>query len=265
MPHTHDIALTGDLVRKTYVGWDRDEPHREWAALVHLSHHAPGLSPAPVERTTADGRPVVVMTRVPGEPLAGTVAGATLDALITALRRLFSVPVPADLPLRANGPADLRRGTREWLSDPCDYGLCHEPDLVAGAVARALSWLGRPAAHDEIVDAVVALGDGNLDNVMWDGRECRLIDWEEYGASDLTYELADLVEHASSRLERRLDVEAVIASMRLSADQHERLLEHRQVLACLWLAMLLPGSPGFARNPAGSVEDQARHVVGLLG
>ena len=71
-------------------------------------------------------------------------------------------------------------------------------------------------------------------------------------------------EHASSRLERRLDIDAVITAMTLTPAQQARFAEHRRVMACLWLAMLLPGNPGFARNPAGSVEDQARHVLGLL-
>lgn len=29
---------------------------------------------------------------------------------------------------------------------------------------------------------------------LWDGEVCRLIDWEEYGASDLTYEIADVLD-----------------------------------------------------------------------
>ena len=71
MPHTHDVTVSGNLVRKAYVSWDRGEPDREWDGLVHLARHAPGLAPRPVERTWKDGRPVVVMSRVPGVPLSG--------------------------------------------------------------------------------------------------------------------------------------------------------------------------------------------------
>jgi len=46
--------------------------------------------------------------------------------------------------------------------------------------------------------------------------------------------------------------------------QRERVEQYRRLFACFWLMMLLPGSRGFARNPPGSTEDQARHVLALL-
>ncbi len=265
MTHTHEVVIAGDRVHKTYVGWDRDEPQREWAGLEHLAEHAPGLAPEPIERSFEGARPVVVMSRIAGEPLTGEVSGPVFDELVVALGRLFAVPVPADVPIRAGGPAELRRNADEWSADSYDLSPCTDPDLVAAALAAARGWLERPTFHDDIVDPVVALGDGNLDNIMWDGQVCRLIDWEEYGASDLTYELADLVEHASSRLERRLDVDRLLAAMDLTTAQQTRLREHRRILACFWLAILLPGNGGFTRNRAGSVEDQARHVLEMLG
>jgi hypothetical protein len=91
---------------------------------------------------------------------------------------------------------------------------------------------------------------------------CRLIDWEEYGASDLAYEVADVVEHASSRLTRCLDVGDLLADLGLDEPQRERVEQYRRLLACFM--MLLPGNGGFARNPAGSTEDQARHLLALL-
>jgi hypothetical protein len=38
----------------------------------------------------------------------------------------------------------------------------------------------------------------------------------------------------------------------------------RKMFAIFWLIMLLPTYGGFRRNPAGSTEDQARHVADLL-
>ena len=108
------------------------------------------------------------------------------------------------------------------------------------------------------------IGDGNLDNVLWDGVQCRLIDFEEHGASGLAYELADVVEHASSRLDRRLDIESFLDEMGLGPAQRRRVEEYRRLFACLWLAILLPGRGGLDRNPPGSVEDQAGHVLALL-
>ncbi len=99
---------------------------------------------------------------------------------------------------------------------------------------------------------------------MWDGHTCRLIDFEEFGTSDIAYELADIIEHASSRLRRLLDTHLFLDGLDLSVEQETRLTAFRQLLATFWLVMLLPGNGGFGRNPAGSTEDQAHHVIGLL-
>jgi hypothetical protein len=72
------------------------------------------------------------------------------------------------------------------------------------------------------------------------------------------------VEHASSRLGRFLDTRHLLSGFALTPSQQERLLAHRRLLACFWLAMLLPASRGFAKNPPGSTEDQARYVLSLL-
>lgn len=149
------------------------------------------------------------------------------------------------------------------LAEDHDLTACADADLVRAAKDCAVEWLAAVTLPG-LIDRVIALGDGNLDNVLWDGEVCRLIDWEEYGASDLTYEIADLVEHASSRLSRSLDVDAIIGSLCLDDAQRARLEAHRTLLACFWLMMLLPGSGGFGRNPVGSTEDQARHLLELL-
>lgn len=263
MAHTHDITVTGDVVRKCYVSWDGGEPEREWAALQLLAREAPGLAPAPVDREARDGRPVVVMSLVPGAPMTADVTPAQQGALVTALRRLFAVPVPPGLEERANGPATMRAKVHTWLAEDYDLTRCQDPDLVRDAKDRAVEWLAALRLPG-VVERVISLGDGNLANVMWDGEVCRLVDWEEYGASDLTYEIADLVEHASSRLTRSLDVHALLDDLGLDESQHVRLEQHRALLACFWLMMLLPGNRGFARNPVGSNEDQARHVLALL-
>ncbi len=133
------------------------------------------------------------------------------------------------------------------------------------SIEAAMRWLkANPPDDHWIVDPVLALGDGNLDNVMWDGSTARLVDWEEFGVSDLAYEVAGVVEHASSRLDRRLDISSLLTALRLSTDQQERLSRHRRMFACFWLAMLLPGNGSWGRNPPGATEDQARHVLRLL-
>ncbi|PUA80913.1 aminoglycoside phosphotransferase family protein [Nocardioides currus] len=263
MVHTHDVTIEGDIVSKRYVSWGKGEAEREWAGLELLARHAPGLAPTPIERRTQDGRPVVVMSRVPGTPLGADLDTAQQDAMVTALRRLFAVPVPDDLPDRADPPWSMRTDLAGLLAADHDLTACLDPALVERARASAVAWLAG-ASFDPPTHRVVAIGDGNLDNVLWDGQVCRLIDWEEYGASELTYELADVVEHASSRLTRALDVPALVAAFDLDDAQQARLLDHRRLLACFWLMKLLPGHGGFSRNPPGSTEDQARHLLELL-
>lgn len=263
MAHTHDVTVGGDVVRKRYVSWDDGEPEREWSALQHLALEAPDLAPSPLDRAVEDGRPVVVMSLVAGEPLGGRLSVAQEQGLAEAMRRLFAVPVPGELAERANAPAVLRDKVHEWLVEDYDLTACQDAGLVLIAKDRAVDWLATVNLPD-IVDPMIAIGDGNLDNVLWDGEVCRLIDWEEYGASDLAHEIADVVEHASSRLTRSLDVEALIAEFGLDGSQRARLEQHRALLACFWLMKMLPGNGGFVRNPAGSTEDQARHVLALL-
>ncbi len=264
--HTHRITLDGDVVRKVYVSWDRDEPDREWAGLTALARHVPGLGPTPISRGREAGAPVIVMSRLPGVPLGSSrLTNAQVEALAAALRRLFSARVNSAIPERAFGPSVLRSAVRDWGREDYDLAGCVDPTVVGEALSLARDWLAADDRDtDRISDPVLAVGDGNLANVMWDGRVCRLIDFEEFGQSDIAYEVADVVEHASSRLDRLLDVDALLLRMGLDDAQQARLVAFRRLLACFWLVMLLPGNAGFTRNPPGSTEDQARHLTALL-
>lgn len=265
MRHTHDIVLSADEVTKVYVTWEQDEPRREWSALQHLAAYAPDLAPRPLSTGTVQGRPFVVMTRLPGCPMTDALADAQQAAYAAALRRLFAVPVPEGLPVRANDPLAFQPRVQSRLQQTSDLGLCADPAVVGSAIIAARTWLqSNPPREDWIVDPVFALGDGNLDNAMWDGRTVRLVDWEEFGVSDLAYELAGVVEHASACLERRLHTSSFLASFGLDPEQHQRVARHRRMFASFWLAMLLPGNDSWQRNPAGSTEQQARRVLELL-
>jgi hypothetical protein len=264
--HTHHVDIREEEVRKRFVSWSEGEADREWAGLTLLDRHVPGLAPKPIRRDTERGAPVVVMSRVPGEPLGDSlVTTEQLHALTASIRRLFSVPVSDEIPERTWPPSEMRQGVSEWVSADRDLRECVDPSLVANAVGAARKWLATNDGPDDlVVDHVVALGDGNLANVMWDGTVCRLIDFEEFGRSDLAYEVADIVEHGSSRLRRLLNVDIFIEGLELSYGQHIRLTYFRRLFAAFWLVMLLPGNRGFERNPAGSTEDQARHLLALL-
>lgn len=257
----HELAIDGDVVRKRYLRTDRGQPDREWSTLVWLHEHAPGLAPQPICQEPEV--PALAMSRVAGEPLDAVLSRAQTTAVGHAYRELFAVPLPPAMPLRFAHPAEFVANVVGWLAqvqqDPHD-------GVVGSALTAAATWHDRvPAGLYEICDPVVVQGDGNVANMLWDGQRVRLIDFEYSGVGDLAFEVADLVEHASSRLRRLLDPETVISGFELTPQQRERVDAYRIVLATFWLLMLLPGNPAHSRNPLGSVGGQSGHVLELLG
>ncbi|WP_341928124.1 aminoglycoside phosphotransferase family protein [Nocardioides psychrotolerans] len=264
---THDLDLATDRVTKTFRLRHGDEADREWDGLALLERHAPGLAPAPLEQRERDGRPEVVMSRVPGQPLgAAPVSDAQLDALAVALRRLHGA-VPADeltgLPLRRADQAGFVAEMRVWALE----GHPTVPAVVEQALAAALAWLGGPEADALArgpVDRVFTHGDGNIANLLWDGDTCRVVDFEDAGVSDPAYEVADLLEHVSVGLRGIVRPEDLLERLGLSDAQHRRVLSARRLFATFWLLMLLPGNRADARNPPGTLERQAMRVLDLL-
>jgi aminoglycoside phosphotransferase (APT) family kinase protein len=258
----HDVTIDGEVVRKRYRRTDRDEPAREWAALVLLDEHAPGLGPRPLARETDP--PVVVMSRVAGDPLDTVLTPGLVTAMVESYRALFAVPVPPDTPRRHAHPEAFLRNNVEWIEE--ELKRTDLPEVVRRALGAARKWHAEPPLGiDEIRDPVIAQGDGKVDNMLWDGSRVRLIDFEGFGVGDLAFEVADLVEHISSRLGGVRDPEAVIAGFELSPAQLERVAAYRIVLATFWLLMLLPGNTGHDLNPEGSAALQAVHLLDLLG
>ena len=257
----HDLTIEGDVVRKRYRRTDRGEPTREWAALVLLDRHAPGLAPRPL--AFESDPPTVVMSRVMGDPLATVLAPGLLPAMHEAYRSLFAVPPQPGTPLRYWNPAAFLRNNVEWIEKERRHTGLHDP--VDRALAATREWhAAPPRGIGEIIDPVIAQGDGNVDNMLWDGSRVRLIDFEGFGVGDLAFEVADLAEHISSRLRGLSDPEAVIAGFDLSPGCRRRMLAYRVVLATFWLLMLLPGNAGHHRNAEGSDRLQALHLLGLL-
>lgn len=267
---THDLAFTGTEVHKRYVRWDRGEADREWACLTLLAEHAPGLAPRPLRRQTHDGGgPVIVMERLPGEPLGGApLTAAQTDSLGRVLRRVYGVPLEAvraaGVGERHSGPRTAARTVAEWLSVDHDLGACRDPRLVARAVGTARAWLATPGVLPEPRLVALGIADLNPANVLWDGETCRLVDFEDGGLSDPAFELADHVEHLAGRLTGVLDREALIHAVGLTGAGRERLDAYRPLWAAFWLAMLLPGNAGFERNPSGTTEAQAKHLLTLV-
>ncbi len=266
---THDLTFTATEVRKRYVSWDRGEADREWSCLSLLAEHAPGVAPRPLRRETEDGGPVVVMERLPGEPLGGAPLTPTQTASLgRALRQLYDVPLEsvqsATISERLYGPTTHPQTVTEWLSDSYDLAQCRDPGLVASAVDAALTWLATSGSLPEPQLVALGISDLNPANILWDGETCRLVDFEDGGLTDPAYELADHVEHLAGRLAGVFAPSALVDAVTLTEPERERMHAYRPLWAAFWLAMLLPGNGGFRRNPSGTTEAQARHLLTLL-
>ena len=265
---THDLTFGVTEVRKAFVADHEAQAEREWACLTLLAEHAPGLAPRPLRRED-DERPVIVMSRLPGQPLAPRPLGpGGTAALGAALRRLYDVPVAA---VREAGIGPRRYGADalaavlvEWLGDVYDLGECLDPALVSDALAHARAYVAAPPLPEPRTTAL-GIADLNPANVLVHDETVRLVDFEDGGLSDPAYELADHVEHLGSRLPGVYDVHALPAAVGLDAEDRARMAAYRPLWAAFWLAMLLPGKGGWRRNPRGTTEAQAAHFMALAG
>lgn len=60
-------------------------------------------------------------------------------------------------------------------------------------------------------------------------------------------------------------MDALVDAVGLARDERIRMAAYRPLWAVFWLIMLLPHNGGFRRNPPGTTELQARHVLEMLG
>lgn len=266
---THDLSFTGTEVRKRFLTWTNGEADREWACLQVIWEHAPGIAPRPLRRETVDGHPVVIMERLPGGPLGQRpLAGGQTTSLGRTLRRLYSIPVDlivaAGISERRYGPSTLPQALPGWLRGVDDLSGCRDPVQVREGIDAALEWLDMPDALPAARLIRLGIADLNPANIIWDGNTCRLVDFEDGGITDPAYDLADHVEHIAARFARVFDPEALSAAVAFSDDDRDRMRRYRPLWAAFWLVMLLPGNGGFRRNPPGSAEAQARHLIRLI-
>lgn len=256
-------------VRKMFADEGEDAADREWACLRLLDEQAPGLAPRPLERSQENGSPVIVMERIPGRPLELAPASAEQNrALGRTLRRLHDVPLVevarAGLGERRLGPNALVSWLRDKFSQDLDVSDCEEPTPVQASLEHARQFvLDRPNPAPQPLTAL-GIADLNPANVLWDGTTCRLVDFEDGGLTRPEFELADHLEHIAARSHRVYDAVELVRAADLANADKKRLTENRALWAVFWLHALLPGNGAYDRNPRGTTECQARHVLKLL-
>ncbi|MFB7553939.1 phosphotransferase family protein [Streptomyces sp. NPDC056154] len=265
---THAIELKPHSVIKRFRRGSREECEREWRALTLLSAYAPGLAPAPQSADLAAEEPVVVMSRLPGEPLRGRLLSEQqLKALAAAASEMYAA-VPAGalvkIPVRPGQQHELIAKIRAWTPRARPRVSAE----VGEAMDRGLDWLARSGfghVAPPDVPPVFGPGDGNLANYLWDGSRVRIVDFEESGLSDRPFELAEITEHVASWVDQPLDVEMFLDQFDLSATERARLVECRRLLALVWLFLLSFDDQQHPCNPPGTAERQAARLSRLLG
>ena len=264
---THEVIIGNTTVMKRYRSWGRGEPEREWHALSLLDHYCEGLAPKPLAFSRDNGTPVIVMSRVLGVSLGSEpLTPGQISAVAGAMNRMHNALPPDEL----NKLEERQWGPRELLQEL--KSSCEEPHglvgpLVLDAMDAASAWLAAVSESDLMgspSERVFTLADGNLGNFIWDGEQCRLVDFEDSGVSQVAFESADFAEHVSVWLRGLVDTDALLGALGMSASQQALLLNCRRLFAAFWLLMLLPGAPGHERNPPGSVDRQAGRLLDLL-
>jgi thiamine kinase-like enzyme len=163
----------------------KDEPLARWHQKVHIQQLAAnaGLSPRVIH--TDEARRAVVSAFVvdrsfPAFYLNPTTRETALGQLGRTLRRVH------DLPLSPDATA---RNPREFLADLWsgleDFAL---PAFVGDAARRVLN--EDAPARDRAL--VLSHNDVNPSNIVYDGENLLLLDWETAGPNDPFYDLAGI-------------------------------------------------------------------------
>jgi aminoglycoside phosphotransferase len=268
---THDLCIDAQrgVVTKRFVSWARNEPAREWAALRLLADSAPGLAAQPLSADLDGQPPVITMSWLPGSQLGtAVITPAQMNAMASSLEQLWRPALAGRFPGppgQASNPVAFTSQVRARLAAGHELGQDHR---VRRAGAAAAAWLDSGAIDGDgpaASTAVLGQGDSNLANFLWDGRQVRLVDFEDSGPSDRAFELALLVEHISAWSDARLDADTFLALFDLTGAEQARLLHYRRLAALFWLVLLRPGTRASRRNPPGTQGRQADRLLALLG
>jgi hypothetical protein len=272
---THKVVLNSETAVKRFRsrldhdGWlHGDEPRREWRALNLLAEYAPGLAPEPIRADLDSDPAVIVMSRLPGEPLGTCPASdAQVDAIAAALSRLHRAvpPTVLDRIEQVPGSPQFAAERARNMAAACQ---AESLDLLSRqGYESALAWLDSRWTDGLSADAlfpVFAQYDPNLANHLWDGREVRLVDFEASGRADRVVELADFVEHITVWAHAGIDAEAFLDRFDLTAGEQQQIQLHRRLFAVFWVMRLLPSGSAHHRNPPGTLDRQATRLLNLL-
>lgn len=260
---THAVLAPIDapeFVVKVFTSRNREEPSREWEALVALA--GSGLAPEPVHVEL--GEPAtVVMTRVVGSLLPAPHLGDRHAAMLGSAHRLVH---GTESPSRR--PPSHAGVLRAWMSLRAHSHSRGDSasDTVARAWRAAREWVSvadveRILSSDELC---FSRGDPNLTNYLWTDDGVVLVDWENSGLSDPVLEFADFAEHANSRALTDGFLDALAEASGLRRSDSSRVLDARRLMSCFWFVLI--ASRVEAGGPTTiTVGEQAQRTLEVLG
>ena len=264
---THDVFFPLDnpnLVVKVFQIAGHNEPAQEWHALEALA--GSGLAPDPVHFDSTSPA-VVVMSRAPGASLQARELGLEHAATIGSVHRLVHATIseprrpPAHSGLRAARTALLRREDRRTLGEHAG-----QPEVVTRAWRAAQAWIA-DADIDHLVSPErlrFSRGDPNLSNYLWSDGRLVLIDWENCGYNDPALELADMAEHASTRVLGDAFWTQLADATELTHADRARVAYGRRLLACFWL-VLIESRQQQGLPTTVTLDEQALRTLATLG
>jgi aminoglycoside phosphotransferase (APT) family kinase protein len=267
---THQVSVDRGrrIVVKRYEHADRDQPAREWRALLLLAEHAPGLAPEPILADLAGHPAVIEMSLLDGEPLGSEpLTPEQQSAVLRAIGQLWQAVPVSKVTLR---PDESAYQTEAWLVEQvrdmaANYDLGDDP-VVRSAELAGRDWLAWAdvGGGEHGLPQVFGQGDSNLANFLWDGERVRIVDFEDSGVSDRAFELGQFVEHISAWHGAGLNADEFAAGFDLTATERARLADTRRLAALYWLLRLRPGGEVSDRNPPGTLRRQAERLLALL-
>jgi len=250
---THLLRRDGSLITKTYRSWSRDEHRREWAVLNRLAARQPGLGPRPVRAALDTEPPSITMTIIPGTPIAGRWSDDHVTFLADAMCQFWSTPADG-LPALDMYEAGYWRALMASSIRPA-AGVEQE------AYDLAERWIAGPDLDALLAGPLDVLGHGDPQpgNLLSDGDRIRLVDFEDAGAGDLCFELANFVEHLGAR---DAGLERMAGLIEHDADRYHLF---RRLLAAFWLTRLLPDPAGIRPPRTAELREQSLRLIDLFG
>ncbi|GAB3586316.1 hypothetical protein GCM10027406_36150 [Leifsonia lichenia] len=210
---------------------------REAAMLAVLQNWMPHNAPRLLAASKSDAG--LLMSKLPGKPLVGPdVNDGVATQILEVLDTLYSVDV------RSAGLLEV-----PWSAQSM-YERVNLMILDSVGADIASVWR-RGAERLGIVDLLspdfrrpcIGRGDPALDNILWDGVTVALVDFEYGGATDVSHEVAEFLEHPQQR-SLPTNFGPKLVSELLSSDDVPALIASRWLLRSFWTVRLQGAGSG---------------------